>query len=244
MLWRPCNVESRRARLQPLGPNVIKRLSVLQQITVAMSSFSGQRIGVFGGSFDPIHLGHLILAESCREQVQLDKVLFVPAAQSPAKTDRPVATDRQRQEMLALAIAGHPNFMISTLEIDRGGTSYTVDTLSELAGQQPDDQLFLIIGQDSLDSFAAWRQPETICQLATPLVVSRSADAIDFSLLDEFLSPEKLKIAESSSIQNRWIDISSTDIRDRVADGKSIRYLVPRGVEKYIETNGLYAAAE
>ena len=204
------------------------------------------RIGVFGGSFDPIHYGHLLLAEQCREQAQLDKILFIPAAVSPLKESGPVASDRQRIEMVSLAIAGHSSFEISTIEIDRGETSFTVDTLAELkSSEYADDQLFLLIGQDSLATFDRWKEPQKICDLAMLLVVARpnrGNEAVDLKALEPFATDEQLDQIQSFAFQSRLIDISSTDIRQRVAAGRSIRFLTPRSVEKYMETAKLYQA--
>ena len=202
------------------------------------------RIGVFGGSFDPIHFGHLLVAEQCREQAKLDKVLFVPAAQSPLKESSPTASDRQRIDMVSLAIAGHSSFEISTIEIDRGDKSYTVETLTQLKKERPDDQLFLIIGQDSLQTFDRWKEPKKICELATPLVVARpdseNTESVDLNLLKPFTSDSMFEELTSLAIAARLIDISSTDIRRRIGDGNSIRFLTTRSVEKYIETAKLY----
>ena len=137
------------------------------------------RIGVFGGSFDPIHLGHLILAEQCREQAELDEVWFVPCSLGPHKTDGSHATDRQRIEMIDLALGGHLPFVLSKIEIERGGTSYTVDTLEEIRRSKPDDELFLLMGDDSMANFETWREPAKICQLATPLVYPSNACSTD-----------------------------------------------------------------
>ena len=122
------------------------------------------RIGVFGGSFDPVHLGHLILAENCRQQANLDQVLFIPCAMSPHKRDGAHGTDRQRLEMLDLAIGGHRDFVRSDMEIKRGGVSYTIDTLRELEESQPDNEWFFLMGADSLESFSSWKEPDEILE--------------------------------------------------------------------------------
>ena len=131
------------------------------------------RLGIFGGSFDPVHYGHLLLAESCRESCQLDQVWFVPTFVSPHKlASRPVAS-RVRKEMLDLAIGGHPAFGVCTLELDRGSTSYTVDTLAEIRQQQPDAELYLLMGADALADFPTWRDPTRICELALMTIACR-----------------------------------------------------------------------
>jgi len=196
------------------------------------------RIGIFGGSFDPIHLGHLILAEQCREQARLDQVLFVPNAQNPLKPDGASATDRQRCEMIEFAIAGHEEFYLSKVEIERGGTSYTADTLQEIAAKQPDDELFFLMGGDSLDSFGQWHQPEQIVKLASPLIVNRpGADQ-----LAAYTEPDRLNSFKELLIESPMIEISSSNLRQRIGAGQSSRYQLPRSVEKFIETQKLYAS--
>jgi nicotinate-nucleotide adenylyltransferase len=199
------------------------------------------RIGIFGGSFDPIHLGHLILAEQCREQASLDQVWFVPNSQSPLKPDGTTATDRQRCEMIEFAIAGHEAFYLSKLELERGGTSYTVDTLTEIAAKQPDDELFFLMGGDSLDSFGKWHQPEEILKLAAPLIVNRpGSDPIDLSKLSAYVDADRLASFESLQLESPLIEISSSDLRTRLANKQTVRYQIPRAVEKFIETQKLY----
>src|SRR5882724_7885500 len=132
------------------------------------------KIGVFGGTFDPVHLGHLILAEQCREQAALDQVLFVPALLPPHKQQQPLTTFALRVEMLALAISGNPAFRIDELEKDRAGPSYTVDTLTQLCQSRPGDDFCFIIGSDTLHELHLWYQPRRILELATLLVVARS----------------------------------------------------------------------
>ena len=199
------------------------------------------RVGVFGGSFDPIHLGHLVLAESCREQVGLDQVLFVPCNMSPHKRDGAFGTDRQRLEMLDLAIGGNRDFVRSDMEIKRGGVSYTVDTLAELAASAPDNEWFFLMGSDSLESFASWKEPNRILELALPIVVSRpgSEDA-NLDLLKPLCDEETFAKLSQLTVESPLIEISSTDLRQQVALEKSIRYLVPSGIEKYIQAQKLY----
>ncbi len=198
------------------------------------------RIGVFGGSFDPIHFGHLILAEQCREQAKLDEVWFVPAAIAPHKRVGPTATDNQRIEMVELAIAGHAFFRAKDLELVRGGTSYTIDTLEQLVASNPEDERFLIIGGDSLAQLASWRKPKQICELAIPLVYFRPGSPQDLGALAPLVSSQRLEKIRDFSIDSRMIDISSTDIRARVATGRSIRYLLPRPVEMLIHQQQMY----
>jgi nicotinate-nucleotide adenylyltransferase len=201
------------------------------------------RIGIFGGSFDPIHLGHLILAERCRENAELDQVWFMPSFLAPHKQDGAHGNDRQRMEMIELAIGGHEAFVLSKIELERGGVSYTVDTLEQVHENHPEDEFFLLIGDDSLEDFSSWRNPQRICELAIPLVVNRPGSGeVDLSLLKPFVSGSRFDQIDKWKIQCPKIEISSTDLRARIRDGKSIRFLTPRGVEKYIETQQVYLA--
>ncbi len=199
------------------------------------------RIGIFGGSFDPIHTGHLILAEQCREHAKLDQVWFVPSATAPHKKKGANASDRQRMEMIEFAIAGHSSFLVSDTEIKRGGVSYTVDTLTAMFEEQPEDELFLLLGADSLTNFDTWRNPEKICRLAVPLVVGRpGSEPVDLGKLAPYADEERMAEIERYAFESRLVDISSTELRARVNAGQSIRYLTSRAVEKYIETKELY----
>jgi nicotinate-nucleotide adenylyltransferase len=203
------------------------------------------RLGIFGGSFDPVHLGHLLLAESCREQCGLDHVWFLPAAQAPHKKARKPTAAKHRLAMLELALAGHAAMTVSSLEIDRGGVSYTVETLRAVRDSQPDAQRFLLLGADSLGDLPSWYEAAEICQLATPVVVRRrpGAPEPDFDVLSPLLPPPRLAELRACQVVSPLIELDSSGIRQRVADGLSIRYRVPRAVEKYIETHGLYRDA-
>lgn len=199
------------------------------------------RVGIFGGSFNPIHQGHLLLAECCRESAQLDQVLFLPAAVSPLKQDRPLAAAKQRIEMIELAIGGHQPFELSTLEIDRGGISYTVDTLRTLTAQRPADEWFFLLGADSIRDLPRWREPAEICRLATLLVVRRGGlPPVDYDVLSSFVSVERRDYFRSLEVEMPLMEISSTDLRQRIAAGRSVRYRMPRAVEEYIRQQRLY----
>lgn len=202
------------------------------------------RIGVFGGSFDPIHYGHLILAESCREQARLDQVLFMPCAMSPHKLDGTHGTDRQRLEMLDLAIGGHRDFVRSDMEIKRGGVSYTLDTLNSLTVEHPENEWFFLMGADSLESFSAWREPEAILKLAKPIVIGRPGSELDLSVLEPLSSAEYVASLGELAVESPLIEISSSEIRRRTGENQSVRFLVPRSVEKYIETQKLYVSKD
>ena len=199
------------------------------------------RIGVFGGTFDPVHLGHLILAEQCREQAKLDRVLFVPAASPPHKQQQSLTPFAQRVEMLALALSGNLTFQIDELEKDRTGPSFTVDTLTLLTERNPGDTLAFMIGSDSLRDLPAWYQPKRILELAELLVMERSdwpcacPDALRASLgLDVDFNLRYQIIAAP------LIAIASRDIRQRIAENRSVRYMLPRAVEAYIADKELY----
>jgi nicotinate-nucleotide adenylyltransferase len=199
------------------------------------------RLGVFGGSFDPVHYGHLLLAEWCREACALDEVWFVPAATAPHKKDHAAASGTARVEMLKLAIGGHAAFVVSTIELDRGGVSYTVDTLAEIRSRNADAELFLLMGSDSLSDLPHWREPARICELALPVVVHRAGTpAPDFAPLSSLLSPERLAEMERHVVDMPQVELSSSEVRRRVAAGQSIRYQTPRAVEKYLEAHALY----
>lgn len=207
------------------------------------------RLGLFGGTFDPVHYGHLLLAESAREQCHLDAVWFVPAATPPHKQEAVISPGRTRQEMLELAVAGHEAFSVCPLEIERAGVSYTVDTLEQLAaaehgaaGARP--ELFFLMGADSLHDLINWRQPQRICELALPVMVRRpGAGELDFSGLNGLVTPARLAEIRDHVVTMPLIELSSSDIRARVAAGQSIRYRTPRAVEEYIRAQGLYRTA-
>ncbi len=195
------------------------------------------QLGVYGGTFDPIHLGHLILAESCREACGLDRVWFVVAGSPPHKPgDRTGVVDRI--EMTRIAVAGNPAFEVSDIETRRPGPHYSVETLEAIATERPNDDLHFLIGADSLVDLPQWRNPARIGQLATLVVVNRpGVIGPDESVLRSSLGPDARPIRH---VTVPPIGIASHDLRRRLAEGRSIRYQVPRGVEAYIEANGLY----
>ena len=196
------------------------------------------RVGLFGGAFDPVHLGHLILAEQCREQGRLDEVWFVPAPRPPQKGGEAITRFDLRAEMLSLAVAGHPAFRVSEVEKDRPGLSYTVDTLAELRRLHPEDQFFLLVGGDSLADLPLWRDPAGILERAGLLMMARPGSPL---MSAEELG-RRIGIPEVplQVVRAPLIDIASRDLRRRVAEGHSIRYLVPRAVEVYVHERKLY----
>ena len=218
-------------------------LTVWLQLHVLSNPYGNHvsmRIGIFGGSFDPIHNGHLLLAESCREQASLDQVWFVPAAVSPHKQGEEPTDAADRIEMARLAVGGHEAFFVSEIETSRGGVSYTVDTLEAIKLERSDDELFFLMGADSLVDLPKWRSPEKICELARILVVGRPESPLpDLSILTPFVKDS----TQAGLVATMpLVDYSSTEIRRRCQAGESIRYRVPRGVEKYIEAKRLYGS--
>jgi nicotinate-nucleotide adenylyltransferase len=191
------------------------------------------RIGVFGGTFDPVHFGHLILAEQAREQAHLDQVRFMLAARPPHKQCREPTPFRHRAAMLSLALAGNPAFIVDDREIDRAGPSYTVDTLQDLHRSFPEAQWFLLMGMDMLLDFGNWKDPDQIARLAEIIVMGRPGWAIPDAL--EAVGARFRVLSEVP-----MISISSRDLRIRASEGKSLRYLVPRAVECYIQTHSIY----
>ncbi len=198
------------------------------------------KLGIFGGTFDPIHYGHLILAEHCREACALDEVWFVPAASPPHKEDSRISPASARIEMVELAVSGCSNLAVSRIELHREGPSYTVDTLRQLADEGVDRDLFLLIGADSLHDLKSWREPEQIATLAQIVAVNRGREALpDLQAMRDTLGDAITERVQHVSIPP--IDISSTNIRARVRDDRSIRFLIPRAVEAYVREHGLYA---
>lgn len=199
------------------------------------------RIGLFGGSFDPVHCGHLLLAECCWRQARLDRVEFVPTAQQPLKPRGPIAGEADRAAMVRLAIADRPEFALSLIEIERGGVSYTVDTLRQLRNERPDAELFLLMGADALADFPTWREPAAICELATPLVVRRAGSPPpDFDALAALLSAERLAAIRTHEVEMPATAISSSGIRRLIAERGAWQSLVPERVAEYIDERSLY----
>jgi len=207
------------------------------------------RLGLFGGSFDPVHYGHLLLAECCRQQRSLDRVYFLPAANPPHKKGDTISPAIHRVAMLRLAIAGHQPFAVDTYEIERGGTSYTVDTLRHFRQTRGDDELFLLLGADMLADLPNWREANEVCRLAMPLAVRRPRTVqldfsclapIAFSCLAPIAPPERIDEIRSHQVEMPAIAISGTNLRHSVSAGQSIRFQTPRAVEEYIRTHGLY----
>jgi len=189
-------------------------------------------IGIFGGSFNPPHLGHLVLAQSAIEQLGLDKILFVPAFQSPFKAPIDGVTPEQRCELVALAISDNNKFELETFEVVRASVSYTADTVKHITERNPDDMLFLLMGADAFNDFHTWTKPEEIIRYAKIGVAQRPRHSIHLS--------KHPFGTYAMSFHMPLIDISSSAIRDRVQQGISIQYLVPWTVKTFIEAEGLY----
>ena len=207
------------------------------------------RLGVFGGSFDPPHIGHFLAAVDAADHLALDRVLWVPAAHQPLKTATPhIASPEQRYAMVAAATGAHSRFTPSRIEIDREGLSYTVETLEALKQQYPAAERFLLLGEDAWEGFAQWHQPERIRTLVQVAVLKRPAgtpqgresDPVGIGALSEDSADSHGIALPDRQIPSRTIDVSATEIRARIKAGKPIRGFVQDAVADIIESEGLY----
>lgn len=198
-----------------------------------------KHVGIIGGTFNPIHLGHLILAEHAQVEFDLDEILFIPAGISYFKDPATVLDSKTRITMTGEAIQNNPHFALSTIETDRPGNSYTYETLEELKAKNPDTTYYLIIGADSLFQIELWKNPEIIFQKSVVLAASRKGQTTDelIKRIDELNNKYK---ADIRLLTMPYIEISSTEIRDRIKAGKSIRYMVHPCTWEYISKNHLY----
>ena len=200
------------------------------------------RLGIFGGTFDPVHFGHLALAEECLAVAGLDEVWLVPAASPPHKGGKKLSRFDQRKEMLELALAGNEKFKVEPMEADRPGPSFTIDTLEEIQKRKPNDELFLIIGGDSALEFSTWKDSAKIASLAT--IIVRIRPGVIMPTEQEFIS----QLGKELGVQPKvifvagppYLDVSSSLLKERVSNNKSVRYLLPRAVEVYIQQKKLY----
>ncbi len=205
-----------------------------------MAENKPERIGVFGGSFDPVHMGHLTIAQDAVEQLELERLIFMPAAIPPHKQGHTLAEGRHRFEMLQLATEGNLSFEVSDMELQRGGVSYTFDTMRQIQFEHPGAELFFIVGLDSLTILHSWKNVEQLLEICTVVPFARGGE-------------DPAKIAEQIQLSNVWkerllecliriheVEISASEIRMRLAEGLSIRYLVPPEVEMYIAEHHLY----
>ena len=202
---------------------------------------SNHGIGILGGSFDPVHVGHLWMAESALEQLPIEHVRWIPAATSPLKPHGPVASNEHRLQMLRLALSGQSGLVIDDWELRQDSVSYTLLTLEYLQEQFPDRPLYLIIGADSLASFDRWREPEQILKRCHLAVIARGGDPPpDYSILDGMTDETQIQRIRESQIQMPQIEISSSDLRNRIATGRSIRFRVPHPVATLIDNEKMY----
>mgnify|MGYP000902053932 CR=1 FL=1 len=197
------------------------------------------KIGIMGGTFDPIHNGHLIIAENSRINFDLDKIIFIPTGMPAHKIKNGITSNNRRYEMVLLSINSNPYFSISPLEIKREGITYTIDTIKYLMSKNKDTEYYFIMGSDSLYNFHKWKDYKELLKLCKFIVAKRpnqNNNKLEESIKElNNISPSAIQILESP-----MIDISSTDIRERISSNKAIKYLVPESVELYIEKHGLY----
>lgn len=198
-----------------------------------------KRIGIMGGTFNPIHFGHLLLAETAYHQFGLDEVLFMPTKNPYYKNLSNTATEEDRVNMVCLAIEDNDHFCLSKEELDRDGTTYTVETLRNLTTANPDHKYFFIMGADSLYHIESWREPEEILRMAVILVAGRDGGGSS-SLKSQIAYIMNKYDADIRLLESPVLEISSHGIRRRIKDGQSIRYLLPKKVADYILEHGLY----
>ena len=189
-----------------------------------------ERVGILGGTFDPIHLGHLILAQAALEELDLDRILFIPAALSPHKKEVPPSVSAaDRLEMIRLAIVGEPRFSLDDRELHREGPSYTIDTVRSLLGDHPGVRFLYLIGADNIRDLETWHEIDELKNL------------VDFAVFER--SKRESGVRSGFPVVQRVIDISSTEIRERLAKGLSVRYLLPSSVHDYIMSHHLYSSS-
>lgn len=200
------------------------------------------RLGIFGGTFDPVHTGHLVAAETAREAAALDAVMFVPAGQPWLKDGEVIGAKQDRMRMVELATEGNGQFIASDMEMQRPGPTYSADTLEELLDRRPGDELFLIVGMDALGDFGRWSRPHRVLELATLVAVARPGHSgLDGVHLDDIRPGASGDVVVAVG---PLIGVSATGVRRRLGRGVSIRYLVPRMVESYIYEHGMYGTAK
>ena len=201
------------------------------------------KLGIFGGTFDPIHNGHLVIAEHVRVAMGLERVLFIPAGHPWFKANRPVTEARHRLEMVELAVAPNPKFQVSDIEVRREGPTYTIDTLTELRETMGEAvEFFVILGTDALNELHRWRAPGEVLDMATIVGVARpEADAVDREALESIRSGASEEIV---LVDGPRVDISAVSVRQRMVDGLRVDGLIPQIVHSYIERHGLYGRKE
>ena len=205
------------------------------------------RLGVLGGSFDPVHVGHLHVARAAQRAFALDRVVFVPAARPPHKPGRTLASGLDRASMLEIAVAREPGWLVATLELEREGPSYTIDTLRALPaelGLDADVELYLLIGGDNLPGLPTWREAGALLRLAQPVVVAREGDELDaLARVRAELGDEVADRLERGLVRVEPVEISATELRAALARGEDPGQALPPGVLEYIRARGIYSAA-
>lgn len=202
------------------------------------------RLGILGGTFDPPHVGHLLVATDVAESLGLSRVLFVPNAQQPLKQDRPQSSAAHRLAMTQLLVRHTAAFAVDDMEVARGGLSYSVDTLRALTAREPGAELYFLVGTDAGSTFPKWREPARITEFATIVVMRRAGHTGRAEAEDAVLAPFRAAMSPSGRnpimVETRRVDVSSTEIRARVAAGKPIVGFVPESVAQFIATHHLY----
>jgi len=197
------------------------------------------RLGLFGGTFDPVHVGHLIVAEEAAGRLHLDRVLFAPSRHPWRKAGRDIASEQDRVAMVDLALAGNPRFAVSLVDMEREGPTYSVDTVDDIRRQQPDADLFFIIGYDALVDLPNWREPARLATSVNLVAMVRPGYSVDWAVVARAIPQAHDRV---TVLQIPVIGISSSEVRARVARGDSVRYWVPDAVAAYIAAHGLYRA--
>ena len=204
---------------------------------------SRRRVGILGGTFDPIHYGHLVVAEDCWAQLGLDEVLFVPAGTPPHKRGRAISPAADRVEMVSRAIAGNPHFRLSRVDVDRPGASYSVEMVARLRHDLGDDaSIFFIVGRDALADLPLWREPARLADLCRIVAVNRPGyPPLDLRRLESAIPDASARILQ---LEVPELSISASNLRQRVREGRPITYMTPDAVIEYIQQHGLYRARE
>jgi len=212
-------------------------------IRAELNSIEPRRVGLLGGTFDPIHLGHLQMAQDALDRRELDEVCLIPCATPPHKRDSGLSSAEDRLAMIDAAIADDPRFSRSVIELERGGVSYTIDTVGALQRGAPEIEFFFIIGGDTLFELYSWKEIDKLIDSVAFIAVARPGFAFDGIDPDEMrLSVDQVEHLKRGLLVGHETDISSTDVRARVAEGLGVRYLVPDPVLEYIAERGLYRA--
>ncbi len=203
-----------------------------------MDEKRSQKIGIMGGTFDPIHYGHLLIAQSAAEEFDLDRVLFLPTGKSPHKPEDQVTLPALRCEMVRLAILNNPCFSLLTLEAENTEINYTCITLQKIQRMHPDARLYFIMGQDSLRDFHSWKNPQEIGRQASVLVAVRNASGHEIQ--SEIAQASRRYGADMHMLHAPSFSVSSREIRARIKKGRSVRYMLPEEVEAFIKRHSLY----